>query len=122
MIRITLTIVGTSAGFLLLSGCQDPRLEESRQRRNASIEKVVSSYEREEAKRNERVAKTLSQMEEMDSDRPEKLKAMTDKLEPDRIDRDEKWKRMQPVWNARLRKMIQGDPQGADDAFARMFY
>ncbi|MCG3132256.1 MAG: hypothetical protein FLDDKLPJ_03089 [Phycisphaerae bacterium] len=105
----------------LLSGCHDPRYDAARQRRDDTVEKVARSWEREETRRDARMLKTLNHIEDVEADRPEKLEAMNRKIERELQEREMKRRELQPVWNMRLRKLFQGDPQGADEAFAKMY-
>lgn len=105
----------------LLSGCHDARYDAARQRRDDSVEKVARSWERQETQRDARVLKTLDHIEDVEADRPQKLEAMNRKIEKELYEREMKRRELQPVWNMRLRKLFQGDPQGADEAFAKMY-
>ncbi|GIK15749.1 MAG: hypothetical protein BroJett003_07130 [Planctomycetota bacterium] len=113
-----------SAGLIalaLLPACHDARYDAARQRRDDSVEKVARSWERQETQRDARVLKTLHHIEDVEADRPQKLEAMNRKIEKELQEREMKRRELQPVWNMRLRKLFQGDPQGADEAFAKMY-
>ncbi|GMU38757.1 MAG: hypothetical protein KJ057_16125 [Phycisphaerae bacterium] len=116
-----MTFLGCMIFLSALPACHDARYDAARQRRDDSVEKVARSWERQEAQRDARVLKTLDHIEDVEADRPQKLEAMNRKIEKELHEREMKRRELQPFWNMRLRKLFQGDPQGADEAFAKMY-